>query len=253
MHRVPSLISVIATLCGIAQAGTATAETAASWQTSGNLALVSDYLFRGLSQTGQEPALQGGIEFAHSSGFYTGAWGSNVSWLSDLSTDAAPISNSLEVDLYAGWRGQLSDALKLDVAAYTYAYPGDYPQGFTRPHTTEFVAGLTYSLLQLKYSHTLGNAFGYADSHGSGYLELNLNWEFVPGWLLSGHLGHQRIAGFDEASYSDERLGVTHNFASHYSIALTWSDTNADRSIYTNPQGEFLARSTGVLSLTRTF
>ncbi|MEO8670787.1 MAG: TorF family putative porin [Tahibacter sp.] len=253
MHRVFSLTSAIAALCGFAFASTAAAEDTSNWQASGSAALVSDYLFRGISQTGQDPALQAGIEFAHISGFYAGTWGSNVSWVGDLSTDGAPISNSLEVDFYAGWRGQLGAAVKVDLAAYTYAYPGDYPQGFTRPHTTEVIAGITWSLLQFKYSHSVSNAFGFADSHNSGYLEANLNWEFVPSWTLNAHLGHQRINGLGDASYSDERLGVTHVFGGAYSLALTWSDTNAERSIYTNPQGEFLARSTGVLSLTRTF
>ena len=78
--------------------------TSAHAGTTGSVALTSDYVFRGVSQTDGKPALQGGIEFASEGGFYAGAWGSNVSWLSDLSTTAAPISSSLELDVYGGYR-----------------------------------------------------------------------------------------------------------------------------------------------------
>ena len=104
--------------------------TSAHAGTTGSVALTSDYVFRGVSQTDGKPALQGGIEFASEGGFYAGAWGSNVSWLSDLSTTAAPISSSLELDVYGGYRGKFSDAVSYDVGLLYYAYPGDFPAGF---------------------------------------------------------------------------------------------------------------------------
>lgn len=130
-------LRLLSGLVALGLATAAAAQTASRWSVSGNLAGTSDYLFRGLSQTSRDPALQGGLEAAHASGAYLGAWASNVSWLSDLSSAAAPVSNSLEVDAYAGWRGNLGDALKFDAGLYTYYYPGDYPGGFTKPNTTE--------------------------------------------------------------------------------------------------------------------
>lgn len=220
---------------------------------SGTLALTSDYLFRGISQTNQKPALQGGIEYAHDSGFYTGAWGSNISWLSDYSSAATPISSSLELDVYAGWRGNLGESLKLDAGIYTYYYPGDYPHGFVRPYTTEVYVGLALGPAALKYYHSAGNLFGFADSHGSGYLDASVNYEFSPGWLLNTHAGRQRVKSNPAASYTDWKLGLTRNFDQGWSLALAYADTNAERAVYTNAHANFLGRSTGTLTLTKAF
>jgi uncharacterized protein (TIGR02001 family) len=220
---------------------------------TGSVSIVNDYLFRGLSQTSQDPALQAGAEYGSSESWYIGGWGSNVSWLSDLSSSAARISNSLEIDLYAGWRIPFADVWKLDLGIYTYYYPGDYPHGFTRPYTTEAYIGIAWSIATLKYSHALTNAFGFADSKHSDYLDLSANWEFTPSWVLNAHIGHQRIQHFGDADYTDWKLGVTKNFANGVAIAFGYYDTNADENIYTNPDGEDLGRATGVLSITKAF
>ncbi|MCQ4167076.1 TorF family putative porin [Tahibacter harae] len=243
-----------ATLCvGAVLASTVFAASRAAAATSGTLALTSDYLFRGISQTNQKPALQGGIEYAHDSGFYLGAWGSNISWLSDYSSAAAPISSSLELDVYAGWRGNLGESLKLDAGIYSYYYPGDYPHGFVRPYTTEVYVGLALGPAALKYYHSAGNLFGFADSDGSGYLDASVNYEFSPGWLLNAHAGRQRVKGNSAASYTDWKLGLTRNFDRGWSLALAYADTDAERAVYTNAYGNFLGRSTGTLTLTKAF
>lgn len=242
------------TLCvGAVLASTVFAAGRAAAATSGTLALTSDYLFRGISQTNQEPALQGGIEYAHDGGFYVGAWGSNVSWLSDYSSAATPISSSIELDVYAGWRGNLGESLKLDAGVYSYYYPGDYPHGFVRPYTTEVYVGLSLGPAALKYYHSASNLFGFADSDGSGYLDASVNYEFSPGWLLNAHAGRQRVKGNSAASYTDWKLGLTRNFAQGWSLALAYADTDAERAVYTNAYGNFLGRSTGTLTLTKAF
>lgn len=250
--RLPSALFVIALgcTCASARAGevAASAAPAPAWSMPGSVTLASDYLFRGLTQTNKNPALQAGIEFDHASGFYAGAWGSNISWLSDL----GGISSSLEIDAYLGYRATVADALGFDFGVYTYYYPGDFPSGFTSANTTEVYGAISYGIASLKYSHTLTNAFGFADSSNSGYLDLSANWQFAPGWVLNGHVGHQRIDGFSDASYGDWKLGVTRNF-DNWSLALAYFDTNADASVYTNPRGTFQGRSTGVVSVTRTF
>jgi uncharacterized protein (TIGR02001 family) len=220
---------------------------------TGNVTIVNDYLFRGLSQTSEDPALQAGAEYGSADSWYIGAWGSNVAWLSDLSTPDARISSSLEIDLYAGWRIPINDAWKLDVGLYTYYYPGDYPRGFTRPYTTEGYVGLSWSIATLKYSHSFTNAFGFADSKHSDYLDLAVNWEFSPTWVLNAHVGRQRIKNVGDADYTDWKLGVTKNFANGFALALGYYDTNAKDSVYTNPEGERLGRATGVLSLAKAF
>lgn len=247
MHR---HVLFLATALVFAAANSAQAQdTPAQWSVSGNLALTSDYLFRGLSQSSQDPALQGGVEAGHTTGWYLGAWGSNVSWLSDL----PDVSNSLEIDAYAGWRGNVSETLKLDAGIYTYYYPGDYPHGFTKPHTTELYVGLGWGPAMLKYSHALTDTFGFADSEGSDYLDLTVNWEFVPTWTLNAHAGHQRISEFDDGDYTDWKLGVTRAFDHGWSLAAAYYDTDADRAVYSNPSGEYLGRATGVITVTKTF
>lgn len=220
---------------------------------SGTLALTNDYLFRGLSQTNQKPALQGGVEYAHDSGVYAGVWGSNISWLSDYSSAALPISSSVELDGYLGWRGDVGNGLKLDAGVYTYYYPGDYPAGFVRPYTTEVYLGASWGPASLKYSHALTNLFGFADSDGSGYLDASVNVEFSPGWTFNAHAGHQRVKGTSAASYSDWRVGLTRSFDAGWSLAGAYADTNADRGVYTNAYGHFLGRATGTLTLSKAF
>lgn len=226
--------------------------------TSGSIALTSDYLFRGVSQNNQEPALQAGLEYAADSGFYVGTWGSNVSWLSDLTAFGVPVSNSLELDVYGGYRGKLGDKVSFDVGALYYWYPGDYPSGFNSPDTGEIYAGVTVApftgtTFGAKYSYSVTDLFGYADSDGSGYLDISANWEFSPGWTLNAHGGKQWVENNDIAEYADWKVGVTKTFAGGFSAALAYSDTDADEPFYTNAYGNFLAEDTVVLTVTKTF
>ncbi|GAB3345087.1 TorF family putative porin [Lysobacter tyrosinilyticus] len=226
--------------------------------TIGSVSLTSDYLFRGVSQTDQEPAVQAGLEYASANGFYVGSWGSNISWLSDLSAAGVPVSSSLELDAYGGYRGKLGDKLNYDVGALYYWYPGDFPSGFNSANTGELYAGLTAgpyanTTFGAKYSYAVTDLFGYADSDGSGYLDLNANWEFVPGWTLNAHGGKQWVAHNDFAEYADWKLGVTRTFANGFSAALAYADTDADEATYTNAYGHFLAEDSVVLTLTKAF
>src|SRR5688572_15502433 len=128
-----------ATIVSIALVGMGMANAHAG--TSGSLALTSYYLFRGIPQNNQQPALQGDIEYAADSGFYVGSWGSNVSWLSDTNVSPDSISNSVELDFYGGYRGKFGESAGFDVGALYYWYPGDYPSGFNSPDTGEIYFG----------------------------------------------------------------------------------------------------------------
>lgn len=226
--------------------------------TSGSISLTSDYLFRGVSQTNQEPALQGGIEYAHDNGFYVGAWGSNISWLSDTVVPGDNISSSLELDGYLGYRGQAGELFSYDVGVLTYYYPGDYPGGFNSPNTTEIYLGGTLAASEtvsigLKYSYSVTDLFGYADSDGSGYLDANLNWTFQPGWTLNLHGGKQWIENNEAFEYTDWKLGVTRSFENGVSVAAAYSDTDAEEALYTNAHNNFLADRAFTLSVSKAF
>lgn len=219
----------------------------------GSVSAVNDYEFRGLSQTNRKPAFQPSIEYDDASGWYVGSWGSNVSWLSDASTEEAHISNSLEIDLYTGYRGSLSPDWTYDVGLYEYYYPGNYPHGFTKPYTTEAYASLAWKGIALKYSYGFTNLFGFANSKHSDYVDLSYNYEFVPSWTLNTHVGHQDVPNYTGFSYFDWRVGVTKAFANGYSVALGYYDTNAKRSNYTNADGHYVGRATGILTLSKAF
>ena len=224
--------------------------------TSGNITLTSDYVFRGVSQTNQDPALQGGIEYAAESGAYAGTWGSNISWLSDASTTLAPISSSLELDLYGGYRGKFSDAVSYDVGALYYWYPSDFPTGFNSADTLEVYAGVTVAAsekvsLGAKYSYAATDLFGYANSDGSGYLDLNANFAVADGWSIGAHAGKQWIQGNSVFEYTDWKVGVTKSFDSGFSVGLAYSDTDANSALYTNAFGNRIAGSAVVLSVAK--
>lgn len=239
-----TLATTLAALCiADANAGTAT----------GSLALTSDDVFRGISQTNRKPAVQGSLEYDADNGLYVGTWDGNVSWLSDQSTSTAPVSSDLEIDLYAGYRHKFSDKITLDVGGLSYVYPGKYPAGFTSPNTTELYAGVTAGIASLKYSRSVTNLFGFANSKGSGYVEGAVNWEFTPGWTLNAHAGQQAIAHNRSYNYTDWRLGVTKAWKSGYSIAVAYAGTDARKPLYTNAFGTKLSGDTGVLTLAKSF
>src|SRR5665647_2991268 len=72
-----------------------------------NVGFVSNYLYRGISQTGAKPAIQGGFDYAHASGFYAGVWGSNISWV-------AASNASLELDTYFGFKNSFATDFSYD-------------------------------------------------------------------------------------------------------------------------------------------
>lgn len=90
---------------------------ASAFTVTGNVGLVSDYRFRGVSLSGGDPALQGGATITHESGFYVGAWGSSID---DAGTD---FFGDLELDLFGGWSGSLSEGVALDAGLLLYSYP----------------------------------------------------------------------------------------------------------------------------------
>lgn len=224
-------------------------EAAAASPVSANVTLASEYVYRGISQTREKLALQGGFDYAHASGLYVGVWGSNISWLEDLDAGA---SSSVELDIYGGYKGKISDDLSYDVGYLRYQYPGSYPAGFVSPNTDELYVAGTYKMFTLKYSHSFSNLFGYADSKSSGYLDASANFELMSGLTLGVHAGHQKIKGWSDFSYTDYKIGLTKDFGGGLSVTGAYIDTNADDSLYT-VKGTKIADSRLVLSVTKAF
>ena len=122
-----------------------------------NVAIVSDYRFRGLSQSRKDPALQGGIDYTNNpTGFYAGTWLSTIDWTKDAGGDG-----HIEWDLYAGKRGEIAKDFTYDVGGLYYYYPSN---GLSpNANTFELYGQLGYGPVYAKYSYSLTNLFGFAD------------------------------------------------------------------------------------------
>ena len=168
----------------------------ASSPVSFNLGIVSDYAFRGVSQTNEGPALQGGIDYAHDSGFYLGTWASTVDFVDGDGANA-------EFDFYVGWAGNFTDAVSYDVSVITYAYHDQNDYNYT-----ELLFGLgvgDYLSFQLGYSNDVFNSgetgiyYQAAGSYPLPWAELTLN----------GSLGHYDLDDALGDSYQDVGLGLS--------------------------------------------
>jgi uncharacterized protein (TIGR02001 family) len=223
---------------------------------TGNLGLFSSYRFRGIDQTFGKPALQGGFDYSHSSGFYVGNWNSNVS-----QTAGFPDGN-LEMDFYAGYKTTFGD-FGLDVGGLYYYYPGSRGQtlGLNRGTVDngEFYVAGSWQFLTLKYSYAVTDYFALPDSDGSSYLDLSANYDLGNGWGINGHVGHLWLKNYSTGDYTDWKLGVTKDVGG-FVFGLSYVDTNADKGFYTSSalmhsggETKNLGRGTAVLSVSKTF
>lgn len=241
----------------LAVPGMAMAEEASSF--SANVGFTSNYVFRGISQTGTKPAIQGGFDYAHASGFYAGVWGSNISWLSDA---GAATNASVELDTYLGFSASFAEGFTYHIGFLRYNYPGTYAAGATKADTNEIYGALGYKWFTAKYSYSLGKTFGVPDAKGTNYLEINADFPLAESFTLSAHVGKQTYkgssaayvtAGGPTATYSDYKLGVTRELGG-FELGLAYSKTNAPSAgFYTNPQGKDLGKGMAALSLSRSF
>lgn len=227
---------------------------------STNVSLTNNYLYRGISQTGAKPAIQGGFDYANANGVYVGAWGSSISWLSD---EGQATNAGLELDTYAGYKGA-AGAVSYDVGFLRYNYPGTYPAGKTTGDTNEIYGAVTYSIVTVKYSYSLGNTFAVADAKGTSYIDLTAAYPIgESGYTLGAHYGKQSYKGSSAAytaaiasgtpTYSDYKLSVTKDLGTGYSASLTYSKTNAVSGGFYTINGKDLGKGAAVVALSRTF
>lgn len=220
----------------------APAEPASPHTFTYNVGLYSQYIFRGLTQTNQDPALQGGVDYSHSSGFYLGTWASNISWLSD--SDGGPgsgvgyKSSSLEWDVYGGFASTIGDTgVGYNVGVLQYIYPGDKRAGVKSADTTEVYGSLSYKWLAAKVSVVASDgAFGFRDADGSWYAELNANYPIgETGFTINAHAGRQEFKGSGNsvADYTDWKLGATKSWSNGVNVGAYYTTTNARDSVYT--------------------
>jgi uncharacterized protein (TIGR02001 family) len=244
--------SLACAMLAVFSAGAYADEQAPDDETSFNAAATSDYRYRGISQTRLKPALQGGVDYTHKlSGFYAGAWGSTIKWTRDASG-----GGGVELDLYAGRRGQLGAGVSYDVGVLTYVYPANGLKnvaGFASADTTEIYGQVDCGPAYVKYSHAATNLFGFVDSKNSGYLDLGANIDAGGGVTVNLHAGRQKVRNASQADYTDWKIGATRDFGA-VAGALAVIGTNAGKTAYASPaNGKFLGKTALVLTVSKVF
>lgn len=210
-----------------------------------NLGAVSDYRYRGISQTRRQAALQGGADYTHNpTGFYLGTWLSTIKWIKDAGGDS-----NVEWDIYGGKRGEIVDKVTYDVGVLSYVYPSNnlHPNA----NTTEVYGQLGWGPVYVKYSHSVTNLFGFADSKNSGYIDVGANIP-VGDFVINLHAGHQKVENNSTFSYTDWKVGVTRDFG-FLTGALAVIGTNTDNYVSPAPKSKDLGNTTLVLSISKTF
>jgi uncharacterized protein (TIGR02001 family) len=242
----------------------APAAAAKPFTVTSNVGMVSDYIYRGITQTSHSAAVQGGFDLAHSSGAYAGVWGSNVSWITDSgATVAGKGGPTMELDTYFGYKGAPMEDVGYDVGYVRYNYLGTYTPatGFNNADTAEVYAAVSYKFVTLKYSYSLLDGFlTVADTKGTNYLDLTASYTLADsGVTLLAHAGKQTITGKNNAdtsgnalSYSDYKLGVSKDFGG-YVLGLAYTTTNVTPAWEYNTlpkEGMFWGKSVTAVSLT---
>lgn len=233
----------------------APAEPASPHTFSYNLGLYSQYIFRGLTQTAEKPAIQGGVDYSHSSGFYLGAWASNVSWLEDA---GAYQNSSIEIDVYGGYANSIGETgINYNVGLLQYLYPGDPNPGVKAAETTEVYGSLGYKWITGKLSVVASDgAFGFDNADGSWYAELNGNFPIgESGFSANAHIGRQEFSGKGNGQfdYTDWKLGVTKSWDNGVNVGGYYTDTNGSKSDFTDASGQNIADEQFTVFVQKTF
>jgi uncharacterized protein (TIGR02001 family) len=228
----------------LAVAGATQAGVTSTWT------VTNDYDFRGNSQSAKDPALQGSLDYAHESGWYIGAWGSNVDFGIDESAGSLK-DPSLEVDLYTGFTKTLESGFTYDFGAVLYAYPDEsdfnYAEIYGSIAKDWFKAKLWYSP---KFGGTaaedLAVANGNSDSVSAWYAEVNGTFPLPANFSITAHLGYSTGDYWDNAFLDDQldySIGVGYT-AGKFALGLKYVDTDSDvviRSDAFNNEGRVIA------------
>jgi uncharacterized protein (TIGR02001 family) len=207
-----------------------TAVAQAQWEFSANFGLTTDYVFRGISQNGEEGSVSGGIDWSHSSGFYVGAWAAIVDQAEWTAIDSNPDDTNTELDLYAGYGGNFTEMLSYDVGVLYYAYP-------VEAHSLdfwEFYGSLSYDFGVASVTGGVAwspDFFGESDDGFYYYVEgeIPLPYDMAIGL----HWGHQDIddnANFGTPDYDEWKVSVSKAINDNVSFELAYTDTDLSDS-----------------------
>lgn len=177
-------------------------ELGGGFSVSGNAALVTDYRFRGVSFSDEDIAIQGGIDLEHDSGFYVGTWASSI--------EDSPVFGHTELDIYAGWSGEITSGLTLDVGVLAYIYPNgnvgdaDYVEPYASLSYSIGPAEITTGIAYAPSQNAIGN-----DDNTYVYGDISVGIPQTP-ITVSGHLGYTNgsLSIDNDVDYVDWSLGA---------------------------------------------
>ncbi len=190
---------------------------------SANVSIVSKYRWRGLDQSGMEPAIQGGFDLAHSSGLYLGTWMSNVDFNNNDSVS--------EMDFYGGYGFEAANGVGVDLNVTRFSYPGSLNS--SNYDFTEYGIGLSkdFGVAAVSAGFNFTDEF-FGDSDSAEYAQGGLDIPLPAGLGLSAHVGHQWIednATYGVDDYLDWSVGVGFALAG-LDLSVTYVDTDLDIS-----------------------
>lgn len=187
---------------------------------SGTMALTTNYIFRGLTQTENLPAAQAGITYTFPFGLYLNAWGSNVKFLDPTGAQA-----TIEMDSIIGMTGALfGEEFGYDINYSRYNYIRAQGSSYNELNTK-----FTYKFLQAGISYT-GN---YSGTHATGTyynggvnLDIPSRYVYFDGVTFQALMGHYSFAKLAGNSYNDYLIGVSKQLNKTYTITGQWTGTN---------------------------
>ena len=214
--------AAVALLAGLSTAAFAADEPAAPEVSpiTANVTVASNYIYRGLTQTNNKPAIQGGFDYAHESGFYIGNWNSSITWISDSYPGAGQgghsVSAPVEMDFYAGFKKEfIGEGFATDIGVLQYYYPtsgmpssqsnawvaanpASRQASGTTPNTTELYAAQNFTFGPVtgfgKVSYAVTTLFGLQQSSGALYPDLTANYDTgFYGITVNAHVGYQYV------------------------------------------------------------
>jgi uncharacterized protein (TIGR02001 family) len=226
---------------------------------TGNIALTSNYISRGFTQTWSKPALQGGFDYVNPNGIFLGTW------LSSLSGTEFR-GGTTEWDLYGGYSSTIGP-LGYTAGLYYYAYPGSSSPFINgrKYNYGELKLGLNYKVASLTYYRVVTKDwFGtFNDGRGTGYVDLSVNPDLGNGYTLLLHAGIGKVANHSEADWKDYKVGVSKLFAGTWTLtgALTkatdkneyWTGSNYSVDASGNTFDKRLGKTAFAVTLGKTF
>ncbi len=183
---------------------------------SGSVAIASDYVFRGISQTLGSPALQASVDLQFDNGFYAYAWGSNVDFYPAAEPDDGARS---EINIAAGYAAQLGDRWSVDVSLVHYLFPGTHED--IDYDYNELISTLCFDD---RLSATLGysNSVDGTDSE-SWFSELGYEFTLPRDVAFEVAYGYYDLSNAYGSGYGYARADVTRDFAAAQ-VTLSYYD-----------------------------